>query len=189
MLPEVRRIVTGHDKKGFSIIVSDGPPERVTQRAHFGNRVENEGLRFQEVWATQEAPAPIDARMDEPEEAELLVYKPAKGGTKLRVMDYPPRDRPTSHHRREQIEYAVIMTGQIYMMTDLGETLCQAGDVVIQRGTNHAWWNRFDETCRIAFTLVDGEYVDELEGWNEENDLAKERTASNRAKAIAAYDK
>ena len=31
----------------------------------------------------------------------------------------------------------------------------KAGDVLIQRGTNHAWSNRSDAMCRIAFVLVE----------------------------------
>ena len=38
---------------------------------------------------------------------------------------------------------------------DEGETLMKTGDVLIQRGTNHAWANRSDKTARIAFVLLD----------------------------------
>jgi hypothetical protein len=37
-----------------------------------------------------------------------------------------------------------------------GETLLRTGDIMIQRGTNHAWSNRSNKTCRIAFVLIDG---------------------------------
>ena len=42
-------------------------------------------------------------------------------------------------------------------MMDVGETPMGPGDVLIQRGTNHAWSNRTDKTCRIAFVLIDAE--------------------------------
>ena len=48
------------------------------------------------------------------------------------------------------------MSGEIYAIMDEGETLLKAGDVLIQRGTNHAWSNRSDDFCRIAFVLIDG---------------------------------
>jgi hypothetical protein len=39
---------------------------------------------------------------------------------------------------------------------DDGETVMRAGDILIQRGTNHAWANRSGRMCRIAFVLIDG---------------------------------
>jgi hypothetical protein len=39
----------------------------------------------------------------------------------------------------------------------------RAGDVVIQRGTNHAWRNKSDKPCRILFVLLDGEFDARLE--------------------------
>ena len=45
---------------------------------------------------------------------------------------------------------------------DEGETVVRAGDIVIQRGTNHGWANRSDRNCRIAFILIDGKFDDEL---------------------------
>jgi hypothetical protein len=36
--------------------------------------------------------------------------------------------------------------------------LCRQGDVIIQRGTNHAWSNRSDNDCSVAFILIDGEH-------------------------------
>jgi hypothetical protein len=40
--------------------------------------------------------------------------------------------------------------------------VARAGDIVIQRGTNHGWANRGSEPCRIAFILIDGKYDAEL---------------------------
>jgi quercetin dioxygenase-like cupin family protein len=59
-------------------------------------------------------------------------------------------------HRTDSVDYAIILTGEIYMLLDDEDVLLKAGDVVIQRGTNHAWSNRGTETCIIAFVLVDG---------------------------------
>jgi hypothetical protein len=42
---------------------------------------------------------------------------------------------------------------------DEGEVLLKAGDVLIQRGTNHAWSNRTDQPAYLAFVLVDAEPV------------------------------
>jgi hypothetical protein len=37
---------------------------------------------------------------------------------------------------------------------DEGETRLEAGDCLVQRATNHAWSNRSDEPCLVAFILV-----------------------------------
>jgi uncharacterized cupin superfamily protein len=57
-------------------------------------------------------------------------------------------------HRTATIDYAIILSGQIDMLLDDTEVHLQAGDTVVQRGTNHAWVNRGDQPCRIAFILV-----------------------------------
>ena len=36
------------------------------------------------------------------------------------------------------------------------------GDVVVQRGTNHAWSNRTEAMARMVFILLDGRFADEL---------------------------
>ena len=58
-------------------------------------------------------------------------------------------------HRTDSLDYAVVLTGEIYMMMDEDEYLLKAGDVVVQQGTNHAWSNRGTEPCQIAFILID----------------------------------
>jgi len=63
-------------------------------------------------------------------------------------------------HRTNSVDYAVIVKGEINMLLDDTEVPLKAGDVVIQRGTNHAWSNQSKETCLIAFVLIDA--VDKL---------------------------
>ncbi len=59
-------------------------------------------------------------------------------------------------HRTESVDYAIILEGEIWAVMDKNETLMRTGDVLVQRGTNHAWANRSDNTARIAFVLLDG---------------------------------
>jgi quercetin dioxygenase-like cupin family protein len=54
-------------------------------------------------------------------------------------------------------------SGEIVAMMDEGEALLKAGDVLIQRGTNHAWSNRTDEPAYLAFVLIDAEIVGKSE--------------------------
>jgi hypothetical protein len=173
-LPDIRRIVTGDDAKGRSRIVEDAPASAIrTVPARPGYRAVN-------VWRTEESPARIEARDSTANHQGIL---PPKGGTILRIIDFPPEpaDRgelrrmleatfdgiyqDAAHdkrlevhpgmHRTETVDYAIVLEGEIYAVMDEDETLMRAGDVLIQRGTNHAWANRSDRTARIAFVLID----------------------------------
>jgi uncharacterized cupin superfamily protein len=59
-------------------------------------------------------------------------------------------------HVTSSVDYAIMLEGEIWAVMDEGETLLRAGDVLIQRGTNHAWSNRSGKTARMAFVLIDG---------------------------------
>ncbi|HXI76285.1 MAG TPA: cupin domain-containing protein, partial [Steroidobacteraceae bacterium] len=61
-------------------------------------------------------------------------------------------------HRTETIDYGIVLEGEITLIVDEGETIVRAGDIVIQRGTNHGWANRSRSNCRIAFILIDGRF-------------------------------
>jgi hypothetical protein len=178
MSAEFRRIVTGHDAEGKAVILSAAPPTRVVDlSAH--------GPRFYELWNTRETPVHIDRDSPEPPEDQLNLAPP-RNGTRIRILDIQPEtpelqnmsaaeaqrhfemvnagDASTRHrggphpfmHRTETIDYGIILSGEIYLIVDKGEVLCRQGDVIIQRGTNHAWANRSNTVCRIAFILIDG---------------------------------
>jgi hypothetical protein len=111
---------------------------------------------------------------------------PPKNGTILRICDFPPEpkdpkelkrlldatfggiyddahhDRGSAKHpgmhRTETVDYAIVLEGEIWAVMDEGETLLRTGDVLVQRGTNHAWANRSSKTARIAFILIDGTF-------------------------------
>jgi len=180
-----RRIVTGHDEAGNAIIISDAPPTRAQLVGGPG------GPTFFEVWSTRETPAVIDRQSDEPAE-DGLVLAPPKGGTRIRVIDFPPEgdairklteteaaekfgemggsDAARSKagaphplmHRTQTIDYGIVLEGELTLVVDRGETTIHAGDIVIQRGTNHAWANRSSRNCRVAFVLIDGQFVEGL---------------------------
>jgi quercetin dioxygenase-like cupin family protein len=65
--------------------------------------------------------------------------------------------RHPGFHKTASVDYAIVLNGEIYALMDEGEVLLKAGDVLIQRGTNHAWSNRSDEPATLAFVLVDAE--------------------------------
>ena len=58
-------------------------------------------------------------------------------------------------HVTQTIDYAIVLHGEIVAIMDEDETLMRAGDILIQRGTHHAWANRSGAMARVAFVLVD----------------------------------
>jgi len=180
-----RRIVTGHDEQARAVVLSDAPPSRVVPVGGPG------GPTFFEVWSTRDTPVRIDRQSGEPEE-NGLVLAPPKGGTRIRVIDFPPdgdairqltaaeanakfgemggADAARSGggaphplmHRTQTLDYGIVLEGELTLVLDQGESIVRAGDIVIQRGTNHAWANRSGANCRVAFVLIDGQFVDGL---------------------------
>jgi quercetin dioxygenase-like cupin family protein len=60
-------------------------------------------------------------------------------------------------HRTDTVDYVLCMAGGIDMELDDGATVhMNAGDVMVQQGTNHSWINNGPGPCRIAFALLDG---------------------------------
>jgi uncharacterized cupin superfamily protein len=49
----------------------------------------------------------------------------------------------------------IVLDGEIEMDMDQSTVKMQAGDVMVQRGTNHAWANRSGKRARVAFVLID----------------------------------
>jgi mannose-6-phosphate isomerase-like protein (cupin superfamily) len=135
------------------------------------------------VWRTTETPSSIGAADTTAGHRGVL---PPENGTILRICDFPPEPKDPKElkrvmdatfgsiysdanharatvrhpgmHRTETVDYAIVLEGEIWAVMDEGETLLRAGDVLIQRGTNHAWANRSASTARIAFVLIDGAY-------------------------------
>ena len=164
MTRTARRIVTGHNDQGLSVCLSDGTPPKYV-------REPRTLIDFVEIWSTEEAPAAISSTQPDPTEGKLRIL-PAMQGTKFRLNDFhpghvsrlKPRDdgRHPGMHRTETIDYLIILEGEIYLILDDGELLLRAGDVVVQRGTDHAWENRSDQVARVASILVRGVMSEEL---------------------------
>src|SRR6476660_362284 len=70
--------------------------------------------------------------------------------------DATPAGGASPMHRTETIDYGVVLSGEIVLVLDDSETVLRAGDVVVQRGTDHRWENRSAEVTRVAFILNDG---------------------------------
>jgi quercetin dioxygenase-like cupin family protein len=158
--PAPRRVVTGHDDSGKSIVLSDGPVPVVTI-------IEPAGVALSEVWATDATPAPISPRETTEPTGRSLRIPPEPNGTKIRYIEYLPgflRDdgNQSPMHRTETIDYGIILEGEIVLVLDDSEVTLRPGDVFVQRGVDHAWANRTDRTCRMACVIIDGHFTSEL---------------------------
>jgi len=147
-----RRIVTGHDGSGKSVVVSDTP---VPKTLDIGTAA------FHEVWITDATPAPIAATEPEPTDRPVRVPPPANG-VMVRFTEMEP-GAASPMHRTETLDVGVVIDGETWLLLDDGsETRVGPGDAVVQRGTNHAWANRSERPVRMLFVLIDGTISDEL---------------------------
>ena len=150
----VRRIVTGHDGDGKAVIVAD---ELMPGRG-LAEDADRTDATFFQLWATHEMPVDVSdaaARRQREGSAETIIGSGC--GTVLRIGVLAPGAR-SPMHRTESLDYGICLEGECVMETDGGDSVTiRAGDVVIQRGTNHVWHNLSDAPCRFAWILLDAE--------------------------------
>ena len=163
--------------RGRSIIGSDGwSPHVMTLQG-----IPSFGVT--EIWSTDSTPADNQSAKD-PCKMPVQLAPPKKGSV-IRVVEFPPdklwirsADRDSAFgsmgksgaqalahdasasrhpmmHRTQTIDYAIVLSGEIWALMDVGETKMRTGDILIQRGTNHAWSNRSTKPCLVAFVLID----------------------------------
>jgi hypothetical protein len=154
-----RRVVTGHDENGKSIVLSDGPAPQ-----HHSMRGDSVGADFVEIWsASRSVPLLTSAEAREPNEREFSIMPVV--GHLLRIIDIYPLGqggKRTMMHRTKTLDYVVVVDGEVVLLLDDGEVTLSKSDVVVQRGTNHAWENRSGKRARMAFFHIDAEFSDEL---------------------------
>jgi hypothetical protein len=63
-------------------------------------------------------------------------------------------------HRTRSLDFAIVLSGEIWAIMDVGEKKMVAGDMLVQRGTNHAWANRSEKPCHVAFILIDAKSIE-----------------------------
>jgi mannose-6-phosphate isomerase-like protein (cupin superfamily) len=143
--PDIRRIVTGHDEHGKSVVWIDGPATNCKFPA--------KGRSSTLMWVTDETPA--DFTINEDFGNRILGTPPPSGGTRFCVNEIQPGSEGAMH-RTDTIDYVICLSGEITMLLDDSNVTMKAGDIMIQRGTGHAWVNRGKVPARIAFILVDG---------------------------------
>ena len=169
----MRRIITGHDENGKSIITLDGPPA-----CSIGEDVGG----LYELWNTDGEE--INSSDKEDRADQDIILSPPKGGTKFRYFQINPlpmgvpdemlqeiaaeafdkigaahhRVDTSKHpamHKTETIDYIILLKGDVTLILDKEEVDLKPFDVVIQRGTNHAWVNNGDEPALLIAVLID----------------------------------
>ena len=171
MIWRVRRVLTGHDADGRSTFIADGIAPNTKEMPSFP------GLALTDLWETKGAPASNTGDADAADRPIRL--EPPKNGTILRIVEFPPdstrpkdadgsagfraigaghaQDRRSADpmmHKTSTVDYIIVLKGEIYAVMETGEKLLRAGDILVQRGTNHSWSVRGTEPCIVAAVLV-----------------------------------
>ena len=173
----MRRIITGHNENGKSIISIDGPPAR--------SMGEDAGGLF-EIWNTDGSG--FETKSDKDRADIDIMLSPVKGGTKFRyfqinpIPEGVPQDvieaataeafekmgaahhrvdttRNAAMHETNTIDYIILLKGDVTLILDEEEVVLQPHDVVVQRGTNHAWVNNGTEPALLIAVLIDSNIV------------------------------
>ena len=171
----MRRIITGHNENGKSIITLDGPPA-----CSIGEDVGG----LYELWNTDGGE--INSTDKEDRANQDIILSPPKGGTKFRYFQINPipegvpddmmqeiaadafekigaahhRVDTTRHpamHKTDTIDYIILLEGDVTLLLDEEEVKLKPFDVVVQRGTNHAWVNNGNEPALLIAVLIDSE--------------------------------
>jgi len=168
MAKKFRRVVTGHNSNGKSTIWKDGFAPKIIEPLP--------QLTLHEMWETV-SPADNEGSDDVGiRENRIEPHDPA--GTIFRIVEFPPdkvwQDLDVAEgfkqmgsgdahdgeaenlmmHETQTTDYAIVLDGEIWAVMEEGETLLKSGDVLVQRGTNHAWSNRTNTTAAVAFILI-----------------------------------
>lgn len=146
-LPPIRRVVTGHDASQKAQVMIDAPASN--------RKYPRPGSVGTLIWATDSTPTNIALGENfEDMGARILGTAPPPNGTRFTINDIPP-GASGPMHRTETLDYVLVLSGEVEMQMDDSTVTLKAGDVMIQRGTHHAWINRSKDYARIAFILID----------------------------------
>ena len=148
---KVRRVVTGHDTSNVAKVVIDGFADNVKSSQPTSASIA--------VWASDTMPVEIpvgEASQIEDCGQRKLPTQPPPNGTRFIVMEFDPGADGVMH-RTETIDYISCLEGEIDMDMDDSTVTLRAGDVMVQRGANHAWVNRSKARARLSIVLVDAQ--------------------------------
>jgi mannose-6-phosphate isomerase-like protein (cupin superfamily) len=172
MSKNCRRVVTGFDAAGESVIVSD---KFVKNKMEKSTRP---GVSLTNLWHTSEFPVEMKSDIENVDDEFIMFPRPNE--TICRISSFEPDKKYQSDaydsasyfsdldsedtlvrskrhpfmHKSKTVDYAIILEGEITLLLDNEEVDLSEGDIVVQRGTNHAWVNNSDKLCRVCFILM-----------------------------------
>ena len=143
---KIRRIVTGHNDNGQSMVWKDG----------FAGNVKSPTADITStlLWSSDEMP--IDFLNNEDYGDRILGTAPPENGIRFTILEMAPHSTKSIMHRTDTLDYVVCIEGEMIHHLDKETVTLKPGDVIIQRGTNHCWENRGDVPARVVVVLVDG---------------------------------
>lgn len=175
----VRRIVTIDDEHGKSRAIEDRPSLDVRLDPA------RPGFTSTRIWVTDRTPVRIKGVRDTLHLPHTL--EPPPGGSVCRIVSFPPdasyqgkvgareveaffqmmgspgastyspRARSPYMQKTRTLDFCLVLEGEITLILDTEDVHLKAGDVVVQRGTNHAWSNRSSRLCVVAISSHDAE--------------------------------
>jgi len=126
---QTRRVITGNNNNNKSVIVSDSMINGIPER---------DGFEYIQIWS---------------EPVQNIGNISLDNGTIFRINKYEP-GVAARWHQTDTMDYAIVLSGEMWMEMEEGEVHLKPGDTVVQNGTIHNWSNRGSETCIIAFVLI-----------------------------------
>jgi hypothetical protein len=155
----LRRIVTGDDAAGNSVVIIDGPPAEAAITEARGGLLE--------IW-TDSVTAALDSKDQTDRGKGTVVLSPPRQSVKVRwfvIEPIPPgvpkeamdaaarrafagfgaehhitdQSRHSAMHETHSLDVICLLKGDASLVLDGTETRIRPGQIVIQRGTNHAW--------------------------------------------------
>jgi quercetin dioxygenase-like cupin family protein len=136
----IRRVVTANDSKGKSFVKWD---------KEIKGSVKRPGFTAYDMWITKHLPP----EMIEEDPNTWEIGTSVAGGSVFRIGRYEP-GVVARWHKTDSIDYSIVVSGEMWMQLDKEEVHLKAGDVVIQRGTNHNWVNRGTEVCIMLWVIM-----------------------------------
>ena len=143
----VCRIVTGHDRSGKAVVLSE---QEVGPLACPGLNVTGTAL-----WKTERVPAD-NTQNNDIDNAATTVQSEMPFGSAFRIIELAPKCMLPSRGSAS-IDYCIFLSGEAELVLDDGSgVLLSNGDVVVLRGTSQAWRNpSLNTSCKIAVCTIE----------------------------------
>ncbi len=175
----IRRIVTASDDKGLSYVKQDSIADNIDKPLE---EISPE-FTVVNLWTTTGQSLSPEFKEDPVAHQKKVPVSPSKNNTSFRFVNFPPENylaqledsalkeriferagfdknepknskRHPLMHQTQTIDYAIVLSGEIFLLLDKEEVSLKAGDVVIQCGTTHTWNNRSNKDCLMGFVVL-----------------------------------